>query len=232
MTGMAAATLMLDAGVGILRTMPQPDEAAFDAFRHQTAALGRPWTSGRYGDYLRGLDRDDPLTLSVLEAAASLFRGAGYAAFDGTRPADAVQAAIGAPYAHATAPLRRLVDRWSLAICLAVAQGQEVPEWARASLADLPSSMRESGQRASALDSATINCVEAALMAPLVGAVVDATIVSVRGERATIQIAEPAVTASAPLPSGATPGSVHGFRVVRTDITRGEIEFESAPGMS
>ena len=29
------------------------------------------------------------------------------------------QAAIAAPYAHATAPLRRLVDRWSLTIALA-----------------------------------------------------------------------------------------------------------------
>ncbi|MFK4760638.1 RNB domain-containing ribonuclease [Microbacterium sp. ZW T5_45] len=226
MTGMAAATLMLDAGVGILRTMPQPDEAAFAAFRHQTEALGRPWTSGRYGDYLRDLDRDDPLTLPVLEAAASLFRGAGYVAFDGAPPTDAVQAAIGAPYAHATAPLRRLVDRWSLTICLAVAQGTEVPVWARSSLPELPALMRESGQRASALDSATVNCVEAALLTPFVGTELDATIVSIRGERATVQIAEPAVTASAPLPSGAVPGSAARFRVVRTDISRGEIEFE------
>ncbi|MDF2507770.1 MAG: ribonuclease, partial [Microbacterium sp.] len=78
MTGMAAASLMLDAGIGILRTMPEPDAAAFDAFRHQTEALGRPWKTGTYGEYLRELDRRDPMTLPVLEAAASLFRGAGY----------------------------------------------------------------------------------------------------------------------------------------------------------
>ena len=112
MTGMAAATLMLDAGVGILRTMPEPDDAAFETFRHQTEALGRAWTTGTYGEYLRNLDRADPMTLPVLEAASSLFRGAGYLVFDGETPKDAVQAAIAAPYAHATAPLRRLVDRW------------------------------------------------------------------------------------------------------------------------
>lgn len=225
MTGMAAASLMIDAGIGILRTMPQPDEKAFDAFRHQTEALGRPWTSGRYGDYLRELDRADPMTLPILEAAASLFRGAGYVTFDGSVPSETEQAAIAAPYAHATAPLRRLVDRWVLEICLAVSEGRDVPGWVRESLDDLPALMQESGQRASRLDSATVNCVEAALLTPLVGSTVDATLIEVRGERATVQIADPAVTASAPVPGDAVPGAVVRLRVVRVDIARGEIEF-------
>jgi exoribonuclease R len=225
MTGMAAAEVMLDARVGVLRTMPQPDEASFEAFRHQTEALGRPWTSGRYGDYLRQLDRADPMTLPVLEAAAMLFRGAGYVVFDGTSPTNAEQAAIGAPYAHATAPLRRLVDRWSLAICLAASSGEAAPAWARESLAELPALMQESGQRASRLDSATLNAVEAALLTPLVGSVVNATVIERRGERASIQIAEPAVTASAPIPADAKPGDVVALRVARADIARGEVEF-------
>jgi exoribonuclease R len=225
MTGMAAASLMLDAGVGILRTMPEPDDAAFDTFRHQTEALGRPWTTGTYGEYLRGLDRSDPMTLPVLEAAASLFRGAGYLVFDGEAPRDAVQAAIAAPYAHATAPLRRLVDRWVLAICLAAANGEPAPEWARASLSELPALMQESGQRASRLNAATVNAVEAALLTPLVGTTIDATVIELRGERASIQIAEPAVTATAPLPADAKPGDIVRLRVVRADIARGEVEF-------
>ncbi|MGK3947978.1 RNB domain-containing ribonuclease [Microbacterium sp. K2] len=225
MTGMAAASLMIGAGIGILRTMPQPDEKSFEAFRHQTEALGRPWTTGAYGDYLRELDRENPMTLPILEAAASLFRGAGYVAFDGSVPPDVEQAAIAAPYAHATAPLRRLIDRWSLAICLAVSEGREVPSWVRESLTDLPALMQESGQRASRLDSATINCVEAALMTPLVGSTVDATVIEMRGERATVQIADPAVTASAPIPADTIPGAVVRLQVVRVDISRGEIEF-------
>lgn len=225
MTGIAAASLMLEAEVGILRTMPQPDEKAFEAFRLQTRALGRPWTEGRYGDYLRALDRADPMTLPILEAAASLFRGAGYVTFDGSTPEDAQQAAIAAPYAHATAPLRRLVDRWVLAICLAVSQGNPVPSWARESLSELPAIMQESGQRASRLDSATVNCVEAALLSPLVGRTVAATVIEVRGAKATVQIAEPAVTASGPVPEGTSPGDVVELRVVRADIAAGEVEF-------
>ncbi|MFJ6427585.1 RNB domain-containing ribonuclease [Microbacterium maritypicum] len=225
MTGMAAASLMLDAGVGILRTMPEPDAAAFETFRHQTEALGRPWTAGAYGDYLRGLDRADPMTLPVLEAASSLFRGAGYLVFDGEAPDTAVQAAIAAPYAHATAPLRRLVDRWALAICLAAANGEPAPEWARASLGELPALMQESGQRASRLNAATINSVEAALLTPLVGTTIEATVIELRGERAAVQIADPAVTATAPLPPGAQPGDVVRLRIVRADIAKGEVEF-------
>ena len=225
MTGMAAASLMLDAGVGILRTMPEPDDAAFETFRHQTEALGRPWTTGTYGAYLRGLDRADPMTLPVLEAAASLFRGAGYLVFDGEKPEDAVQAAIAAPYAHATAPLRRLVDRWTLAICQAVSNRDAIPEWVRTSLAELPALMQESGQRASRLNSATINCVEAALLTPMVGTMVEATVIELRGDRAAVQIAEPAVTATAPVPAGAKPGDIVHLRVVGTDIAEGEVEF-------
>jgi exoribonuclease R len=205
--------------------MPRPDEDAFATFRRQTQALGRPWSSGRYGDYLRALDRQDPMTLPVLEAAASLFRGAGYVVFDGGVPADVEQAAIAAPYAHATAPLRRLVDRWSLAICLAVSQGEEPPAWARESLSELPGLMQASGQRASQLNAATVNAVEAALLSPLVGSRFDATVIAVREERTTVQIADPAVTASAPVIAGTKPGDIVSLRLVRVDIGRGEVEF-------
>lgn len=228
MTGMAAASLMIDAKVGVLRTMPEPDEKAFTAFRLQTEALGRPWNDGEYGEYLRSLDRDDPLTQPVLEAAASLFRGAGYVTFDGSVPTDIEQAAIAAPYAHATAPLRRLVDRWALAICLAVSRGEQVPAWARESLEELPALMQASGQRASRLNSDTVNRVEAALLAPLVGSTIDATVIEVREDRATIQIADPAVTASAPLPAGAQPGDTVSVRLVHSDIGKGEVEFAVA----
>ncbi|MFC4139016.1 MULTISPECIES: RNB domain-containing ribonuclease [unclassified Microbacterium] len=230
MTGMAAADIMLDGGVGVLRTMPQPDEETFEEFRTQTQALGRPWTTGRYGEYLRGLDRADPLTLPVLEAASALFRGAGYVVFDGTPPEERMQAAIGAPYAHATAPLRRLVDRWSLAICLALSRGEEVPAWAREGLAELPELMQESSSRASQLNAQTVECVEAALLAPRVGEVFEATVIRpANGEgKATVQIAEPAVTARAPIPAEARPGAVVRVRLDAADIRTGAVAFSTA----
>lgn len=228
LTGMAAASLMMDAKVGILRTMPQPDAAAFERFRLQTVALGCPWREGDYGSFLRSLDHADARTMPVLQAAASLFRGAGYAVFDGELPEETVQAAIAAPYAHTTAPLRRLVDRWALAICLELSAGRAAPGWATDSLEELPGLMQASGQRAAQLNSTTLNMVEAALLAPCVGERFAASVIELRGNggtRATIQIAEPPVTASAPVPEGTQPGQTLSLRVTRADIATGELEF-------
>ena len=98
MTGMAAATFMLDGKVGVLRTMPAPDEETIARFRRQVDALGVPWEPDlQYGEYLRTLDPSKTQHLAVIHAAASLFRGAGYTAFDGELPADTTQAAVAVP---------------------------------------------------------------------------------------------------------------------------------------
>ena len=70
-----------------------------------------------YGDFVRGLDRANPRHLALIHEATALFRGAGYTAFDGEPPAQREHAAVAAPYAHVTAPLRRLVDRFGLVVC-------------------------------------------------------------------------------------------------------------------
>jgi len=226
MAGMAAAQLMLEARIGILRVMPQPDDDAFATFRRQTTALGVPWTQGRYGDYLRALDRDDPRTLPVLEAATSLFRGAGYRAFDGELPDERTQSAIATPYAHATAPLRRLVDRWSLTIALAVSEGNPVPEWVRESLPEVPGLMQASGQRSSQLASRTFDFVEAALLAPHVGEVFTALVIRVNASgNGVVQLSEPAVTAAVALPPGATAGETVRVLLTAADVAKGHVAF-------
>ena len=179
MTGMAAAKLMVGAGIGILRTMPAPDEKSLRHFRRQTQALGKPWDGAvPYGEYLRSLDPAQPRQLSILHAAAALFRGATYTPFDGAVPADPVQAAIAAPYAHTTAPLRRLVDRFVLVLCEAVAARTEVPEWVRAALPELPALMAASDQLAAKVERASLDLVEAALLVNSVGQEFEAVVIS------------------------------------------------------
>ena len=198
MTGMAAATLMLGAGVGILRTMPAPDADAVARFRRQTVALGTPWPEGvEYGEYLRTLGSDDPRQVAIVHAAGSLFRGAGYTAFDGAPPASTLQAAVGAPYTHVTAPLRRLVDRFTLVLCEALSAGAEVPAWVREALPTLPAIMAKSDDTASRLDHGSIDAVEAAVLSGRVGERFDATVISARANGGgTVQLADPAVTAN------------------------------------
>lgn len=229
MTGMSAASMMLDARVGVLRTMPAPDDERLTAFRLQTEALGCPWPGDvSYGEYLRGLDRTDPLALAVLQIAGGLFRGAGYVAFDGAAPAETLQAALAAPYAHVTAPIRRLVDRWGLMVCEAVAAGREVPAWVRDSLAVLPRIMAASAQRAAQLDAGSVARVEAALLHDRVGERFTATVLELRGERAVFQLEAPAVTASCPAPAGARAGGTIEVVLQAADIVDGSVRFTAA----
>jgi exoribonuclease R len=225
LTGMAAAEIMLAGGIGILRTMPAADPSDLAAFRAQTVALGVPWRDGvRYGDYLRTLEREDPAALAVRSAAASLFRGAGYVAFDGKPPSETIQAAIGAPYAHTTAPLRRLVDRWSLVLCEALSNGRPVPEWARQSLPEIPKLMGRSDARAGQLDASSISRVEAALLHGHEGSAFRAVVLSERGDGSRVQVTNPPLTARVTgisAPAGATVD----VRLERADIATGVIEF-------
>jgi exoribonuclease R len=224
LTGMAAATLMLDGGIGILRTMPAPDESTFHRFRLQAAALGTPWPEGMaYGEFLRTLDAQDPHQASIIHAAGSLFRGAGYTAFDGEVPSATIQAAVGAPYAHATAPIRRLVDRFSLVISEALSAGEPVPAWVRDALPTLPKIMAVADGIASRLDSGALGAVEAALLRGRVGEVFDATVISARSGGGVIQLTDPVVTGEC------TGELVAGDRVRATlvvaDIPTGTVKF-------
>jgi len=199
LTGMAAAQFMLAAGVGLLRTLPAPDPALVERFRRQAAALGVPWGADEpYGRFLRGLDRDDPAQLALMHEAGALFRGAGYTPLDGgPLPPVTTHAAVAAPYAHVTAPLRRLVDRFGLVISHAVRSGGQVPDWARAALPALPPAMATSDALAGKLERACLDVVEAAVLADRVGETFDAVVVDVTKTGGKVQLLDPAVLAGA-----------------------------------
>jgi exoribonuclease R len=227
LTGMVAAELMIGAKIGILRTMPAPEQWATDRFRKQTVALGRAWPETElYGQYLRSLDTTDPRQLAIMHAAGSLFRGAGYTAFDGSVPVGLVQAAVGASYTHATAPLRRLVDRFVLVVCEAISSGTAIPTWARDALPDLPELMAHSGAVASQFQHRALDTVEAAVLSTRVGDTFDATVISLSKTGGSIQLAEPAVTAHC---NGAlVDGSVVRAKLVTAYIPTGQVVFELA----
>lgn len=236
LTGMVAARMMLDGGVGILRTMPKPDPRDVERFRLQAKGLGLVWAKDEtYGAFLRRLDRDDPRHLALIHEAVTLFRGAAYTPFDGTTPEITEQAAVAAPYAHVTAPLRRLVDRFGLVICEALANGREVPAWAREALPDLPEIMRSSDQVAGKIDRACVDRVEAAALSSSVGETFGALVVEgpdkegKGGGRLTVQLVDHAVVAPARAAEGATAppaGETCTVRLTDADIMGGKLTFE------
>jgi exoribonuclease R len=229
MTGMAAAEMMMRAKVGILRTMPAPDQNAVGRFRHASRALGVEWQKGTpYGEFLRTLDRTDPKHLALIHEATALFRGAGYTPFDGELPEQTEHAAVAYPYAHVTAPLRRLVDRFGLAVCEAVSSGAEVPAWAREALASLPEVMAASDKVASGVERACADAVEAAALEDRVGEVFDAMVVDQRDKGgAVVQVQEPAVLANADGPNEL--GSSVKVKLTEATVATGTVRFEIVP---
>jgi exoribonuclease R len=196
LTGMAAAALMREGRVGIFRTLPEARPHDLARLRRAAKALHISWPDGTsYAELIRSLDPALSTHAAFLNQAATLFRGAGYDAFDGGVPSRSAHAAIGAEYAHVTAPLRRLVDRFGLEACVSLIEGVKVPDWVRAGLPLLPDVMAETGRRAGAYEAACVALIEAAVLTGredevFPGVVVD---VSPRDGRGEVVIDEPAV---------------------------------------
>ena len=227
LAGMVAAEMMLHAQVGILRTMPEPSDKTVGQLRRIARALGVDWPAEQtHGDFLRSLDGTEPRHLALIHESTVLFRGAGYTAFDGTVPELVEQAAIAAPYAHVTAPLRRLVDRFGLALCSAVSAGEEVPAWVREALLELPDLMSSSDQRAGGVDRAATDAVEAATLAHRVDESFEAVVIDVpEGDGdLEIQVVEPPVIARAAGSAGL--GETVTVRLTGVDLTKGTATFE------
>lgn len=149
LTGMCAAEMMLESGVGVLRTVPGPDDESVAALRASAAELGVEWSEDdQAAEVLAALDPTRPEAMALHVSATRLLRGAGYTAFDDGAPDRAHHAGIGAAYAHVTAPLRRLVDRYGTKVCLAVCSGRDIPEWVHEALPQLPSAMGVSDRTA------------------------------------------------------------------------------------
>lgn len=230
MAGMAAAEMMMHARIGILRTMPEPDHRALQRLHRQARALGIDWPAEElYGDFLRTLDRTNPQHLALIHDATALFRGAGYTPFDGALPDQPEHAAVASPYAHVTAPLRRLVDRFGLVVCEALSSGADVPGWVRAALPALPEIMSASDRKAHAVERACADAVEAAALKDRVGEVFDAFAVDQQESHGrkgdlVVQVQHPAVVAHAAGEAGL--GTQVRVTLVEADVATSTVRFE------
>lgn len=228
LTGMAAADIMLEAGVGLLRTLPPADAASLRKLRETAKALRIDWPPDMdYPEFVRTLDPQRPAHAAMLYSCTLLFRGAGYLAFNGQRPDNAQHAALATHYAHVTAPLRRLVDRYAGEVCLAVCAGDPVPEWVATALAQLPKEMESSNRKASAYERGIVNMVETFMLSPHVGKEFTGTVVEVdeTGEKGRFIIRTPAVEAGirgVDLPFG----QEIRVRLVAADLENGQSRFE------
>ena len=223
LTGIAAADLMLRGGTGLLRTLAPAEPEAVERLRRVAGALGREWGAEQeYGEFIRALDPFDGRDAAILRAATAVLRGAGYAAFDGVAPADAGHAAIAEEYAHVTAPLRRLADRYATECAVAAHEGTPVPEWVRARLHELPDVMRAAEKRANEVERQAVDRAEARALARRVGERFEAVVI---GDGA-IQLRDPAVRARC---DGDPPlGETIQARLTAADPATGTVRFTAA----
>lgn len=231
MTGFSAARIMLDAGVGILRTLPPASQPTIKVLRKVAASLQLGWPADMdYGDFVRSLDPTQPTGQAMMMACVRLFRGAGYTVITpGLSHDETVHGALAAQYAHVTAPLRRLVDRYVGEICVALCAGEEVPEWVLSALGELPDTMRESDRRAKAFERGITDMVEALILQDRVGEQFEGVIVSVDErdrdrDEGVISLTDPAV--EAPVKGrGVALGERVTVTLRRADVAAGKVSF-------
>ncbi|MGI8692180.1 MAG: RNB domain-containing ribonuclease [Geodermatophilaceae bacterium] len=229
LTGMCAARLMLQAGVGVLRTLPPAAEEDVARLRALAPMLGIDWPDGTpVGDVLDGLTPGFGAHAAFLDEAGTLLRGAGYASFDGEPPEQPVHAAVAAEYAHVTAPLRRLVDRFGSEICLAQSAGVPVPGWVRAGLPRLPEAMASADRRAGDVERAVVGLTEAHVLAGQIGADFDAVVVESGPAHGTVVLTGPAVRASCDGPDLPLGQTVR-VRLTEADPLERRVRFARVP---
>lgn len=229
LTGFGAASLMVYARVGLLRTLPPPDPRDVQRLHRTARALRIEWPAEQlYPDFIRSLDPTKPTHAAMVNACTRLLRGSGYVGFDGEVPADPQHAALASEYAHVTAPLRRLGDRYAGEICVALCAGTDVPAWVLDRLPELPRILQESAHRAHQYENAILDLVEAGVLQHRVGESFEAVVVDVDDKderRGDITIQEPAVegrvTAEGPLPLGTDVR----VELVTADVATRKVEF-------
>ncbi|GGY94417.1 RNB domain-containing ribonuclease [Novosphingobium colocasiae] len=184
---MAVARAMMDARTGLFRTMPEPDARAQERLRATAPALHIDWPAGQSLDQIEAtLDPAKPPHAAFMMAIRRAAPGAGYKPFDPAEPP--WHAAVAAPYAHATAPLRRLADRFVLEAVLAIAGGRPMPPGIEEAFTRLPAVMSRAAARDGRIEREVINLAETAMMANLEGCRFHATVTDVRGDKASLHL--------------------------------------------
>ena len=167
----------------------------------------------------------------MMTACTTVLRGAGYVAFHGAVPEHSQHSALAAQYTHVTAPLRRLVDRYTGETCLALCAGKPVPQWVLEALPGLPATMQESARRASRYENAVLDLAEATALASRVGETFEGAIVEVDQkdpQQGEVMLREPAILARVSADRALPLGEPVRVRLVEGDPVTRRIRFELA----
>jgi exoribonuclease R len=192
--------------------------------RHTAQAFALQWPKHQsLEDFSRTLDPNDAKHAAFMLAVRRAGGGAEYTTHqDGVVP---WHAAIAATYAHTTAPLRRLADRYTVQAALAVANGNPLPEHVSAALPRLPEAMAHASMQSSRVDRAVIDLAEAVMLQGREGQTFQAVVVEDDDEISRIQLTEIAVVAKVKA-KNLHPGDECRVKLVSADTQARTVTFE------
>ena len=223
---LAVADALYRHKTGLFRVMPEPDDWAIRRLRHSARALGVDWPKQMsLEDRQRNLDPNDPKQAAFMLAIRRAGTHATYAPYrDGERP---WHSAMRATYVHATAPLRRLADRYVIEAAWAVANGHSVPDSVTAAFQRLPEVMNRADAKAGQVDAAVLELAESVVLSGCVGQIFDGTVTDIDQRGARMQIADPAVITRVPV-NGLAIGESVKLRLDEVDPSRRLARFSLA----
>ena len=223
-TNLAIADLLFAAGTGLFRVMPDPDARAEQRLRHTARALGIEWdATTSLHDLARSLDGTSAKSAALQMAIRRAGGHASYVPFiPGHRP---WHSAVAATYAHATAPLRRLADRYVVMAALAIANGKLVPDTIAAAFPKLPDVMARADDTANQVERAIVELAEVALLSAQTQRTFGAVVTDVDERGARIQFCDLPVVSRLSA-HNVTPGDDVRVRVVSTDIPARTVVLE------
>ena len=208
--------------------MAEPDDRAVARLRHTARGLGLRWQAeASLAEFERSLNPADPMQATFMLAIQRSSQGAGYVPFrEGETP---WHAAVAATYAHATAPLRRLADRYVVRATLALASGQAVPPVVTDAFEKLPAVMARADALGSQIQRAAIDLAESVILQGREGETFAAIVTEVDHRGARIQLcAHPVVARVAD--TDIDPGDTLDVTLVKADPELRTVAFRPANG--
>ena len=223
-TNLAIADAMQAHHTGLFRVMAEPDARAIARLRHTARAYGLDWSDKEsLAQFERTLSDRNPRQAAFMLAVRRAGTGAAYTPYEeGKVP---WHAAMAATYAHATAPLRRLADRYVVQATLAIVNGKPVPERVSSALGLLPKVMAKADALSGQVDRAVIDLAEAVMLQGREGEIFAAIVTDVDERGARIQLADLPVVARVAA-DGIEPGDTLRARLTASDPEHRLISFQ------
>jgi len=223
-TNLAIAEALFVHGTGLFRFMAGPDDHAISRLRHSARAFGLLWpANASLAQFERTLQAGDPKHAAFMLAVRRAGNGASYAPYTpGSRP---WHAGIAATYVHATAPLRRLADRYVIRAALAITNGKPVDAITADAFSRLPDVMARAGNREGQIERAVIDLAEAVMLSREVGRTFSAVVTDLDERGARIQLRDMPVVARVDA-NNVAPGMDLSVRLEAADPAQRRVRFQ------